>query len=70
MVFDSSVQNVVNKQFLVHASANETTLGRKVVVKVLPQEMAVGISIERFKREILLAARPADRLHQASEVMP
>ncbi len=37
--------------------ANETALGRQVVVKVLPPEMAAQLSLERFKREILLAAR-------------
>jgi TolB-like protein/tRNA A-37 threonylcarbamoyl transferase component Bud32 len=37
--------------------ATETALGRQVVIKVLPPEMAAGISIERFKREVLLAAR-------------
>jgi serine/threonine-protein kinase len=37
--------------------AEDTTLGRRVVVKVLPREMASGVSIERFKREISLAAR-------------
>jgi len=37
--------------------AEEKSLGRKVVVKILPQEMAAGVSIERFKREIALAAR-------------
>jgi serine/threonine-protein kinase len=37
--------------------AEETRLGRKVVVKVLPPEMAAGVSIERFEREIQLAAR-------------
>lgn len=37
--------------------ADETALGRKVVVKVLPQEMAGVVSTERFKREITLAAR-------------
>lgn len=37
--------------------AEETALGRKVVVKVLPPEMAESLSAERFKREILLAAR-------------
>jgi len=37
--------------------AEDTTLGRSVVVKVLPPEMASGVSIERFKREITLAAR-------------
>ena len=37
--------------------AEETSLGRKVVVKVLPGETAAQVSIERFKREIMLAAR-------------
>jgi tRNA A-37 threonylcarbamoyl transferase component Bud32/tetratricopeptide (TPR) repeat protein len=38
-------------------AATETALGRRVVVKVLPPEMAEGLSVERFKREIHLAAR-------------
>ena len=37
--------------------ADETALGRKVAVKVLRPDLAAEISIERFKREILLAAR-------------
>jgi TolB-like protein/Flp pilus assembly protein TadD len=37
--------------------ADETTLGRKVVIKVLPSETAAQVSLERFKREIMLAAR-------------
>jgi len=37
--------------------AEDTSLGRSVVVKVLPPEMASGVSIERFKREISVAAR-------------
>ncbi len=37
--------------------AEERALGRKVVVKVLPGAAAAQVSIERFKREILLAAR-------------
>jgi eukaryotic-like serine/threonine-protein kinase len=37
--------------------ATETTLGRQVVVKVLPPELAHTLSIERFRREIALAAR-------------
>jgi tetratricopeptide (TPR) repeat protein len=36
--------------------AKETALGRSVVVKVLPPEMAASINIERFRREIQLAA--------------
>ena len=38
-------------------AATETALGRKVVVKVLPPELAEGVSVERFKREIQLAAK-------------
>ena len=37
--------------------ANVNALGRKVVVKVLPPEMTQGVSVERFKREIQLAAQ-------------
>ncbi len=37
--------------------ADEVRLGRKVVIKVLPPEMGAGVSVERFEREIQLAAR-------------
>ena len=37
--------------------ATDTAFARQVVVKVLPPEMAATVSIERFKREIMLAAR-------------
>src|SRR6185436_10883034 len=37
--------------------AEETALGRKVVVKVLSPELLAGINIDRFRREILMAAR-------------
>ncbi len=37
--------------------ATEVALGRQVVVKVLPEEMVGQVSLERFKREIALAAR-------------
>lgn len=36
--------------------AQETALDRRVVIKVLPPEMAAGVSVERFRREIQLAA--------------
>jgi hypothetical protein len=36
--------------------ARETALGRNVVLKVLPPEMAAGVNIERFQREIQLVA--------------
>jgi tetratricopeptide (TPR) repeat protein/tRNA A-37 threonylcarbamoyl transferase component Bud32 len=37
--------------------AEELSLGRKVVVKVLPPEIAAGVNVDRFKREIQMAAR-------------
>src|SRR5216683_2895980 len=37
--------------------AQETRLGRRVVIKVLPPELAAGVSAERFEREIQLAAQ-------------
>jgi tetratricopeptide (TPR) repeat protein len=37
--------------------AEEVGLERKVVVKVLPPEMAAGVNADRFRREILLAAK-------------
>ena len=36
--------------------AHERALGRRVVVKILPPDMARDVSIERFRREIQLAA--------------
>jgi Tfp pilus assembly protein PilF len=37
--------------------AEETALRRKVVVKVLPPELTAGVNVERFNREILVAAK-------------
>jgi len=37
--------------------AEEVSLGRKVVVKVLPPDLSATVNIERFRREIQLAAR-------------
>ncbi|HEX9754209.1 MAG TPA: serine/threonine-protein kinase, partial [Gemmatimonadales bacterium] len=37
--------------------AEETALGRRVVIKVLPPEMAAGVNQDRFRREIQVAAR-------------
>jgi serine/threonine-protein kinase len=37
--------------------AVETALGRNVVVKVLLPELAAGVSVDRFRREIQLAAQ-------------
>ncbi len=36
--------------------ATEKTLDRRVVVKVLPRDLAQGVSVDRFKREIMVAA--------------
>jgi eukaryotic-like serine/threonine-protein kinase len=36
--------------------ALDGSLGRRVVVKVLPAELAASVSVDRFKREIMLAA--------------
>jgi serine/threonine-protein kinase len=36
--------------------ARETALARDVVIKVLPPDLAAGVSVERFRREIMLAA--------------
>jgi serine/threonine-protein kinase len=37
--------------------AHDAALKRKVVVKVLPSELAAAVSVERFRREIQLAAQ-------------
>jgi pentatricopeptide repeat protein len=37
--------------------AEETRLARQVVIKLLPPEMGAGVNVERFEREIQLAAR-------------
>jgi serine/threonine-protein kinase len=37
--------------------AEEVALGRQVVVKVLPPDLAAAINVERFRREIQLAAK-------------
>ena len=37
--------------------AEENSLGRKVVVKVLPPDLAAAVNLERFRREIQLAAK-------------
>src|SRR5579884_2573503 len=36
--------------------AEETRLGRKVVIKLLSPQLAAGVSAQRFEQEILLAA--------------
>ena len=37
--------------------AEETSLGRRVVIKILPPELAQAVSGERFRQEIRFAAR-------------
>jgi tetratricopeptide (TPR) repeat protein len=37
--------------------AEEIALGRKVVIKVLPPDLCAGVNVERFHREIQLAAK-------------
>jgi len=37
--------------------AEETRLGRQVVIKLLPPEMGASVNVDRFEREIQLAAR-------------
>ena len=37
--------------------AREIALGRRVVVKVLPPELVAGVNVERFRREIQVAAQ-------------
>ncbi|MDQ3515563.1 MAG: serine/threonine protein kinase, partial [Gemmatimonadota bacterium] len=37
--------------------ARETALGRRVVIKVLPPELAASVNADRFKREIQMAAQ-------------
>ncbi len=36
--------------------ARDSALGRHIVVKVLPHEMKAAVNVERFRREIQLAA--------------
>ncbi len=37
--------------------ARDTALDRKVVIKVLPPDLAAGVNTDRFQREIQLAAQ-------------
>src|SRR5687768_17197801 len=37
--------------------AEEAALGRKVVVKVLPPDLAAGVNVDRFRREIQVSAK-------------
>ena len=42
----------MSRVFVVH----DTKLRRDLVVKVLPPELVAGVNVERFRREILVAA--------------
>ena len=45
--------------------ADESALGRRVVIKLLPSELMGGVSIGRFRREISLKSNPRfDRVMQ------
>ena len=51
--------------------ARDQALGRRVVVKMLPPELAAGVNAERFRREIRVAAALMHphivAVHQAAE---
>ncbi|MES2522128.1 MAG: serine/threonine-protein kinase [Gemmatimonadota bacterium] len=65
--FQSRLQQAIDRDFLIERElggagmsrvfvAMERALQRRVVVKVLPPELAAGMNVERFRREIQLAA--------------
>src|ERR1051325_91648 len=51
------LQTSLGKTYHLERELGGGGMSRGVVVKVLPPETAAGVSIERFKREIMLAAR-------------
>ena len=66
--FQSRLQRALDADFLLERElsgagmsrvfvATERALQRRVVVKVLPPELAAGVNVERFRREIRLAAQ-------------
>ena len=66
--FQSRVQSALGHEFLIERElggggmsrvflATEKALQRHVVVKVLPPDLAAGVNVERFRREIHLAAQ-------------
>lgn len=66
--FQNRLQQALQPDFLIERElggagmsrvfvATERALSRKVVVKVLPPELAAGVNVERFRREIQLAAQ-------------
>ena len=66
--FQSRLQRALDGEFLLERElggagmsrvfvATERALQRRVVVKVLPPELAAGVNVDRFRREIQLAAQ-------------
>jgi len=66
--FQSRLQRALDADFLIERElggagmsrvfvATERALQRKVVIKVLPPELAAGVNVDRFRREIQLAAQ-------------
>jgi len=66
--FQARLQRALDGEFLIERElggagmsrvfvATEQALQRRVVVKVLPPELAAGVNVERFRREIQLAAQ-------------
>ena len=66
--FDQQIREAFGTQFALERElpgggmsrvylATERALNRKVVIKVLPPELAAGVNRERFRREIQLAAQ-------------
>ncbi len=66
--FQARLQRALDGEFLIERElggagmsrvfvATERALQRRVVVKVLPPELAAGVNVERFRREIQLAAQ-------------
>ncbi|HEV8215133.1 MAG TPA: protein kinase [Gemmatimonadaceae bacterium] len=67
MTLRDQIQATLGEQYLVESElrgggmshvfvVNEQTLGRRIVVKVLPPDTVAQVAIERFKREIKVAA--------------
>ena len=66
--FQARLQHAIDADFLIDRElggggmsrvflATERALQRRVVIKVLPPELAAGVNVDRFRREIQLAAQ-------------
>ena len=77
--FDQQIREAFGTQFALERElpgggmsrvylATERALNRKVVIKVLPPELAAGVNRERFRREIQLAAQAAKLRFPTKEV--